>query len=515
MDSALKSRLERCSATLPTLPAVAVKVLELCRRENLDLSEIARLVGNDPALSAKLLKTVNSPAFALRQEIRTLSHAVTLLGVNSVRTIILSFSLLNDVRRSQRVALSTYWRRSLLAGVAARELAIEIGYPAREEAFLAGLLQDIGVLALRQLGDAVYNDLLESAGYDHERTTAGERATFECDHSEVGAWLVARWRLPDRFRTAVAYSHKPWRIEPDLSEDLATLIRLTALSGSVADIWVRPDATGAAQRAHIETAKIFRSSGLSLEKVVRKIGLSIPDLSSLFEIDLGNNDKIGAVLEQAQEALATASVEGVLSLRSATPVGIPTLGSGRFKRKETVVERDATTGLPTRSWAESYLQEQLREAAHHGEPLGVMVAQIDRFTELSAQLGPVETATLLQSVALCLGSRLRKHDVVAHEADGRFVFVLPETTGAGVVVVAERTRKLVHRDEHALGKGHTVRATLSLGCATLEAGATGTGTGKELLALAEEALQTARRAGGDQVASLDPAVSARTGAAGV
>ena len=56
------------------------------------------------------------------------------------------------------------------------------------------------MLALRQLGDPIYNDLLESAAYDHDRITAGERAAFDCDHAEVGAWLVARWRLPDRFR---------------------------------------------------------------------------------------------------------------------------------------------------------------------------------------------------------------------------------------------------------------------------------------------------------------------------
>ena len=71
VEASLKAKLERCT-TLPTLPAVAVRVLELCQRENLDLSEIAKLVGHDPALAAKMLKTVNSPAFALRQEVRTL-----------------------------------------------------------------------------------------------------------------------------------------------------------------------------------------------------------------------------------------------------------------------------------------------------------------------------------------------------------------------------------------------------------------------------------------------------------
>jgi HD-like signal output (HDOD) protein len=101
---------------------VALKVLDLCQRENLDLPEIAKVITNDPALAAKMLKTVNSPAFALRQEVRTLTHAVALLGVNSVRTLVLSFSLLRDVRKAQRSALTTYWKRSLLAGLCARDV---------------------------------------------------------------------------------------------------------------------------------------------------------------------------------------------------------------------------------------------------------------------------------------------------------------------------------------------------------------------------------------------------------
>jgi HD-like signal output (HDOD) protein len=242
VDHALKTRLERCS-NLPTLPSVALKVLDLCQRENLDLPEIAKVITNDPALAAKMLKTVNSPAFALRQEVRTLTHAVALLGVNSVRTLVLSFSLLRDVRKAQRSALTTYWKRSLLAALSARELATSMKFAYREEAFLAALLQDIGILALRQLGDSVYNDLLENAGWDHDRLIAGEHAAFDCDHAEVGAWLIGRWRLPERFCLSVGFSHKPWRYDGDPKGDMTNMVRLSALAGPVADIWIRPDAT--------------------------------------------------------------------------------------------------------------------------------------------------------------------------------------------------------------------------------------------------------------------------------
>ena len=233
------------------------------------------------------------------------------------------------------------------------------------------------------------------------------------------------------------------------------------------------------------------------------------ELSSLFEIDLGSADKITLVLEQAHEALATASVESLVAARGATPASDSSVGGSRMKRPSTAVDREPITGLPTWAWAECYLDEQLRQASQNGEALGVMVAEIDRFGEHQASLGPAQTAALLQAVSLALGSRLRKNDVVAYDGEGRFLFVLPETTGAGVIVVAERTRKLVNREEIVVGKGRSVQATLSLGCATFEAGVSGSAT--EILALAREAVATARKAGGNQVTALEPALDAQSG----
>lgn len=487
VDPALKTRLERCS-TLPTLPAIAVKVLELCQRDNLDLSEIAKVIANDPALSAKVLKTVNSAAFALRQEVRTLSHAVALLGVNTVRTLVLSFSLLRDVRRSQRAALNTYWKRSLLAGLSAREIASALRFPFREEAFLAALLQDIGMLALRQLGDGVYNDLFEAAAYDHDRIIAGEHAAFDSDHAQVGAWLIARWRLPERFRLSTAHSHKPWRLDGKTDPDLGLLVRITAVAGSVADIWVRPDAVGAAQRAHIEVAKILQVPDFSLEPIVRSMAASLGDISQLFEIDLGTPERINGVLAQAQEALAIASVAGAAALGPG-----PTAGAS----DRLADQRDAVTGLPGKAWAHAYLEEQMALAAASSQPISVVLADIDNFDAATAGLPKSTVDAILVSVAACLGGKLRKRDAIARTDEGEFVLILPETGSEGASAVAERARQqLAETKQPSLAPGKK-GLTLSLGCATF-AGAT-YGSGTELLTLADRALYAGKRTGGNRV----------------
>jgi two-component system, cell cycle response regulator len=503
VEASLKGKLERCT-TLPTLPAVALKVLDLCQRENLDLPEIAKVIANDPALAAKMLKTVNSPAFALRQEVRTLSHAVALLGVNSVRTLVLSFSLLRDIRKSQRGSLTTYWKRSVLAGVAARELAGALRFAYREEAFLCGLLQDIGMLALRQLGDPIYNDLLESASWDHDRIAAGERASFECDHSEVGAWLIARWRLPDRFRLACAHSHKATKLEK-ADDDLGVLLRLTALSGILADVWIHPDAAGAAQRAHIQVGKTLQLPGLSLEEVVRNMAAALPEVAGLFEVDLGSQESLARVLEDAREALAVISVQGLPAPRLVPPP-IPAEATAEA-RKADASPRDAATDLPDRGVAERYLAEERVLARRENEPVSVVVADIDdaawmpAVASVSANGGTGERRallpdTVLKAVADCLGDRLRKRDLLARIGPGRFLFVLPETNTAGVVVVAERARGHVMKlDPAAMGAGGAI--TMSFGCVT--SAPDDSATVAELIGQALLGAATARTAGGNRV----------------
>ncbi len=508
MNEALKSRLGGL-AVLPTLPTVAIRALELCQRENLDLEEIAKLVGNDPALAARVMKAANSPAFSWRDEVRTLTNAVTLLGVNAVRTLILSSSLLRDARDGQIAAVSSYWKRSVLAALSAREIAAEIGFGLREEAFLAALLQDIGMLALRQLGDPVYQDLLQTAAQDHDRVGAGERNIFGCDHTEVGAWLVGRWRLPDCFRIAISHSHHPPpdELEAELGEDLTTLLRTTALSGSVADIWIRPDASGAAQRAHIEARKIIGQPGFALENVVRRLVAAIPQAASLFQIDLGDAASIARVAEQAEEALAIANVaEGGAAAEA--PAGEAT-GGGRRRLPDPQPEYDPETRLPTRAFAERYLQESLAEAARLDAPVGLILAEVDAWGELSTRLRPEQVTTLLQEVARRLGSRLRRSDIVARVVEGKFLFVLPETGRAGVVVVAERSRKLICTEDYDIGAGWSPRVTISLGCTASQGGAAG--DWQTLLALGNGALDAARATGGNSVTVFDRPAAAPAG----
>ena len=305
MQPAIRERLEKCS-NLPSLPAVALQVLKLCQGEDLDLGQIAKVITNDPALSAKMLRLVNSPSYGLRQQVKTISHALALLGVNAVRTLALSFSLASDLRRKSQpgLDLTAYWKRSALSAVAGRELAAANKMAAiKEEAFLAALLQDIGRLALARVAPDLYGPLSQRAGGDHVVLEMLERGELGADHAEVGQWLTTTWNLPApavrlRSRTATAC-----RCPERDRYRIAKLARVVAVSGLLADIWVREDAQEATLTAREQARALLGMNPPQLDPVLNSIAGSMAEVSSLFEIDLGTADEINPVLDEAQETL--------------------------------------------------------------------------------------------------------------------------------------------------------------------------------------------------------------------
>src|SRR5438093_6589038 len=164
--------------------------MELVRRDA-PVSEIAKVISADPAMSSRLLKTVNSSFYRRSHTVSTVAHAITVLGLVSVKTIVLGFSLVANLKKQQTRGFDhlKYWRHSIYSATAARVLAERLRLLQRDECFLAALLCDIGMLALdKALGDE-YGKLQKSVS-SHADLAAAEQQAFDLTHAQVSGILA-------------------------------------------------------------------------------------------------------------------------------------------------------------------------------------------------------------------------------------------------------------------------------------------------------------------------------------
>ncbi|MCK4728149.1 MAG: HDOD domain-containing protein, partial [Desulfobacterales bacterium] len=139
------------STNLPSLPHILVKLIEVCNREPDTIKEISQIIDKDVSLSARLLRLVNSVYYCLPNRVTGIDHALLLLGTNAVKNIAVSasvFQAFDQARDSSVFRLKLFWWHSLMCATLAKLIAEKISYPAPDEAFLSGLLHDIGKLVL-------------------------------------------------------------------------------------------------------------------------------------------------------------------------------------------------------------------------------------------------------------------------------------------------------------------------------------------------------------------------------
>src|SRR6266566_3062133 len=176
MNEQLLNRIRQCP-TLPSLPAIAMDVLNLAQSDEVDIAEIARIISRDPALSSKILRTVNSSFYGRAQSVSQVSQALVILGLQSVKTLVLGFSLVGNLHESKSKGFRhlDYWKRSIYAATAAKTLAARAQMVQAEECFLAALLQDIGMLVLDQVLKDEYGAIYERAAGAHAELVKHER----------------------------------------------------------------------------------------------------------------------------------------------------------------------------------------------------------------------------------------------------------------------------------------------------------------------------------------------------
>lgn len=217
---------------LPALPSVALEALRVLEDPEVTARQLQYVIMKDQALTARILKIVNSAMYYLRNEVSTVSHAIAILGLRTVRSIIMAASVQQafQIYRKSTSGLATQllWQHSWGAAIAAKAIAVCVGYSNPEEASTSGLLHDIGKMAIMCNRPQEYDEVINAVYRGDSSFCQAEQEMFGFTHSDVGAMLVSKWLFPPQLSEAIQYHH-----DLEGAEDHSQLAAITNLANLI------------------------------------------------------------------------------------------------------------------------------------------------------------------------------------------------------------------------------------------------------------------------------------------
>lgn len=197
---------------LPTLPAVASELLKMLGDINVSMAHISRLMTNDPAITAKVLKIANSAYYSLRKQVDTLRMALVVLGVNEITNIIVGLSLVKlfSDDKSEVFNRSDFWKHNVYTAHFSKAISKAFALPYHGEEFTAGLMHDIGKIIQDQYFHDDFIDAIVTFKQTHGLNILElEKSTIGATHQELGLWLAEAWKIPGNIQQVIHYHHLP------------------------------------------------------------------------------------------------------------------------------------------------------------------------------------------------------------------------------------------------------------------------------------------------------------------
>jgi len=500
------------SPSLPSLPAVALEVLELTADPNIQLPKLAKAVEHDPALAARILKTVNSSFYGLAKPCPTITRALAYLGMNTVKSLVLGFSLADHFTAENEAdpygfSYTDLWRGSLYGAAAARLIATE---HAREvdpdEAFMAGLLQDIGMLAAASVLESEYTMVVGPVSPGDEEVVTREREILMFDHIDLGTALCKRWKLPHEIVSVIEHHHCAEEAPPELE----VLTRCVVLGRFVAAMLVAPgEERGKARRLASATAcEWFKIDGNEAADWFGRIEADCRALGKLFNVPADGMPAAASIVNEAHERL----LEHQISMDQE---------NDRLAREQDRLIHEALTdgltNVANRKKFDMFLEESFATAHREDGPMAVILLDADKFKVLNDTLGHQAGDAVLIELAKRAEDCVPEGGLFARYGGEEFAVVLPTADAAEAGRVAEAIRKRIcsapFNLEDVPCKENSVEVSVSCGVSAREPGSsTILKSAATLLRAADKAVYAAKESGRNRVRviRLKPAVEIET-----
>lgn len=229
-----RKQIEKFINKMPSLSTTVGKVMEICSRTDASPNELNKVISLDPVLTGQVLKLINSAYYSLINKVTSLTRAITMLGLNTVKNMALSTAIIKSVsgaKKSKVLPTKKFWAHSIGVGVSTKLLAKELDIPVmeREELFVAGLLHDLGKVPF---GDE-YIEVLNRAKTEQRSLFEIEKEILGMDHQEVGELIAKKWKLNDFITACIVNHHDPSAVR----EEFRLKVALVALGNIYSNIF--------------------------------------------------------------------------------------------------------------------------------------------------------------------------------------------------------------------------------------------------------------------------------------
>ena len=279
-------RVQNYISKMPSFSNTVTKVLEICNDPNTSPNDLNRLISLDPVLTGQVMKVINSAYYSLPSRITSLSRAIIMLGLNTVKNLALSTAILESLggkESFQALSMEDFWVHSLCAGVTAKYLAVIKGIPVieREEYFVAGLLHDLGKIPLNNCFPDEYVHACEMVKRDQAPFYQTENTVLGFDHCVVGEMIGEKWRLSEAVNDLLSCHHNIEHAKEE-NRQFVTIVSLANIYANVFEIGSSGDPFPEDE---------------ALTYLLEQVGIDWYELSELRETVLGDIEKAKIFLQ--------------------------------------------------------------------------------------------------------------------------------------------------------------------------------------------------------------------------
>ena len=455
------------SPRLPSLPAIAVRILEVVKKDEFSVRKLANIIQADPALAASVLRVANSALYSFRSQVTSIEKALLVVGSDAVKNIALSFVISKDLKGQGqgRFDYDFFWKRSITAGVAAKLIASLV--KSRDDStFISALLQDIGIIVMYSYKTNDYLRVLDEKRLTGMPVCAVENQIFGFDHQELGYRLLNHWGLPQDIGMPIRFHHCPDQV-PGSYSILANILHLSDRISSV----YHSSMTSAKVKQITEVLRQrFTIDDADVVSLIDEVARESLEIFAEFEVDPGNLRPLSEILQEANLELSSLNLSYemlVMELKQAKERAEKFAQELRASNEmlKGLAFRDGLTGLYNHRSFQEMLEKELSRARRYKRQLSLLMLDIDHFKKINDTFGHPLGDLVLKAISSKLESTSRKSNLVARYGGEEFAVIVPEADAGGAMAVAERYRQAIEQMTIQAGN-QTIKVTVSVGVTT-------------------------------------------------